>query len=202
LSVGCYSLSAYWVAVTSITYVLQCFYASLYATLVYFVSIGNPSVEQFFCLYGLILLTVLTFQAAGFFFGSVFDLANGMTAGILFITFSFAFSGFFNPQVQSWLMWLEWMNPYTYAFSLALYLLFSGNDFTCKTESSSYDVCDALSPNYKGYISDTDIFVKLNIRLSDNSGYHVLALFSFTLLFRSLSYCGLNRRMKKALLET
>lgn len=196
MSVGAYDIWAYFLARTTISYIMDLFWMTMFAIAVYFVAFQGPEFVGFASLWGLNCITILGMQSVGFFAGATFDLVNGGIATMLFIIFCFAFSGFFNKDVQPWLQWTSFVNPFAYAYSLGIRIAFAGVHFECNESSKTqYTECS----NGSGHITDQMIYDMYNVKLDIYTC--VIGLVVTSVLFRYSACIALKYRVKRALMK-
>jgi len=181
LSVGSYSLSAFFTAKTVAVLPLDWAWPVFYVTIVYWMTAPNLLFSAYLSVLGSTLLTVVAMQSVGLVISAGVPANQMVTVAVLIITFFFGYSGLFAPNMAYWLTWAEKLNLLVYAYTLHLRSIFTVDlTFNCKTPLSEYANCPAEK------IRNESIFEEHNVKYS--SSICVLVLVAASLLLRFISY--------------
>eukprot|EP00933_Yihiella_yeosuensis_P044697 TRINITY_DN39961_c0_g1_i1.p1 TRINITY_DN39961_c0_g1~~TRINITY_DN39961_c0_g1_i1.p1 ORF type:complete len:665 (-),score=88.38 TRINITY_DN39961_c0_g1_i1:80-2074(-) len=141
LSVGCYSLGAFYVARTLLVLPLEYSWPTLWTAGVFWITNINPNFWIYLQFQCMVYLSFAVFHG----FGLAIS-ASGMPPGrsntfaLLAITYFFAWSGFFADmgKLPAWISWLRHTNPFAYSLQLAMHIILPKDlEFTCDGSEST-----------------------------------------------------------------
>lgn len=181
LSVGAYSLGAFYIARTVTAVPIDFAWPSFYVTIVYWMTVPNALFSAYLSILGATLLTVVVMQSVGQLISAAVPKEQMVTVSVIVITYFFGYSGLFAPEMPSWLSWAKGANLLAYAYHLMLRSVFTDtSSFSCAAFGSEYSVCPP------GPIRSSDVLQKHGV---DNSAsFCVAVLVSAMLLMKLLAY--------------
>lgn len=141
LSVGCYSLSAFYIAGTVSVLPLHLVWPTIWTTGVYWMTNLNPSVVVFVQVLVVTLVSFILMQGIGLAISAGVKAENSATVAVVLITYFFAYSGLFMEvdRFPDWLQWAVETNIFVYGYQVMLHIILEDLDFRCLEDS------DALS---------------------------------------------------------
>jgi len=144
LAVGAYRLSAYYTATAGMILPIDFLFASYYTAIVYLMAFPfYLYFEQLLCFALLNCLTVTMFYSIGLLMATGVPTRHLMVTMLSFITFCFAYAGFFRPydEMFVWMRWVEHINPFVYTYNVAMHITYSWGPtgFKCFANESAYD---------------------------------------------------------------
>jgi len=139
LKVGCYPLSAYYIARTLLTLPLEFVWPTIWVTCFFWATRLSQSPVAYILVLLLVYLNYMVFQGVGLMMSaSNMPLSRANTLSLLLITYLFAWSGLMMDmrQVPSWLHWAGEGNVFALSISLMFRIITEDVEYTCRSNGS------------------------------------------------------------------
>jgi len=204
LQVGAYRVSAYYMADSCVKLLRMMLWPSIFlipTILIMFQPIAyKNALWKFPALWAMYWFVITLTQGLGLLFGAAFDMVNAGIVNILYLTFCFAYCGFFN-ELKGWLEWTVWLNPYAPILSLTAGILWDGSTWTCQ-EAGDFsiqaypDQCnDSKTP---AVITASELMDKF---FKQQGWGAVVFILVYIVVSRVLTYFALMRRFGKNMVD-
>jgi len=181
-----YRLSAYFMAMTVADLPVTLIMPALYMLISYWMVAWSFGFVTFVLITLIAMVGVMNGQAFGYLIGASFDdLQIGQTVMMVVMSLLMLVGGFFNPNIPSWLSWVQYISPFYYASNAAMQVIFKepipcdGSDQLCEAGQTSIPA--------QSYLSKT-----LHIHLP--LWVNLCVLFLFIVAPRLLAYIVLRRK--------
>lgn len=145
-----YSLGAYYIAKALVSVPTTSFWSLFFGIIMLACSNIAPTAAMAAAVVATMQLCVLVFQALGLALSASLPMHHVMTAGIVYVTFCFAFAGFFvlPSNMKPAFAWLRWLDPQTYLWQLQMQNVFQLQTLsTCSPQTAKTSPFCGGSPN-------------------------------------------------------
>jgi hypothetical protein len=199
LSVGAYSLEAYFVARSTLLIPLSLYWPLLFTTIAWWMSGMNDGFLVYVEFFLLIALVTITSQSFGLWVGSAFKMEHSVVACLSLMCVFFSYAGFLVPLalIPDALRWPQWISIMGHGFNVAMWIVFNQGEppnHECAVPST-FAVCN----EGQDYITTTDIFdFYLDGLTASDISTSIGLLFAMLVGFRVLAYLFLRRTVKQA----
>jgi hypothetical protein len=195
LKVGCYLLSAYYVARTLLTLPLEFVWPTLWITCFFWATRLSPYPIAYVLMMLLCYLNYVVFQSVGLLMSaSNMPLSRANTVNLLLITYLFAWSGLMMDmrRVPGWLHWASDGNIFAASIRVAFRIVTEGVDYTCSSSGSgSPEGCN------DGVLTGSEAREWLGV--GGSPLVYVLGLVLLLLICRLLSFALLRYSLRDAI---
>jgi ABC-type multidrug transport system permease subunit len=181
-----YRLSAYFMAMTVADLPVTLIMPALYMLISYWMAAWSLGFVTFVLITLIAMVGVMNGQAFGYLIGASFDdLQIDHTVMMVVMSLLMLVGGFFNPNIPSWLSWVQYISPFYYALNAAMQVIFKepipcdGSNLYCEAGQTSIPA--------QSYLSET-----LHIHLP--LWVNLCVLFLFIVAPRLLAYIVLRRK--------
>merc|ERR1712241_1560209 len=181
-----YRLSSYFLAMTVADLPVTLIMPALYMLISYWMVAWSFGFVTFILVTCIAMVGVMNGQAFGYLIGAAFDdIQIGQTVMMVVMSLLMLVGGFFNPDIPSWLSWVQYLSPFYYAGDAAMQVIFKQN-IPC---DGSGKLC---APGETFYPAQSFLQDGLNVNLS--IGVNLGVLFLFIIVPRILAYIVLRRK--------
>eukprot|EP00419_Tripos_fusus_P041150 CAMPEP_0172792136 /NCGR_PEP_ID=MMETSP1074-20121228/208822_1 /TAXON_ID=2916 /ORGANISM="Ceratium fusus, Strain PA161109" /LENGTH=535 /DNA_ID=CAMNT_0013629201 /DNA_START=39 /DNA_END=1646 /DNA_ORIENTATION=+ len=195
LKVGCYPLSAYYIARTLLMLPLDFVWPTFWVTSFFWATRLSPSPIAYVIVLPLMYLNYMVFQGVGLLMSAAnMPMSRANTVSLLFITYLFAWSGLMMDMSRAprWLHWASDGNIFGLSISLMFRIITEDVDYTCSSNGSgSPEGCN------DGVLTGAEAREWLGV--DRNPQTCVLSLVLMLVLCRLLSFVLLRHSLRDAI---
>mmetsp|Transcript_15601 Transcript_15601/g.20340 ORF Transcript_15601/g.20340 Transcript_15601/m.20340 type:complete len:668 (-) Transcript_15601:3085-5088(-) len=189
---GTYHMSSYFIAKTLSEAPVRLTLPLLYMVFSYWLAGLNKSIGIFLGTTGCTLLSVFAGESIGLLLGaSIFDFEKAMVVLAVLGLGLMAVGGFFVENIPSFMVWVEFISPFKYAFDASQQLTFD-RDVPCDGSAVLEEYCGGRSTGY-ATVDDIHEFLGIQGSVAFNAGMLlVFSIFCRCGAFIALKVCYLT----------
>ncbi|CAG8531383.1 9046_t:CDS:2 [Paraglomus occultum] len=191
-----YRLSSYFIAKQIAEFPLVLVAPLFYTLLVYWIGNLVDDFGRFVAHMAITMITVLTAQGFGYFFGAVLmDMQQSMTASTVFMLSTMLLAGFYATNIPYWIEWTSYISFSRYSFRLLMQNQFLAGSFRLECVSGIRSEL-AQCANGADFVSGEEVLEHL--KLNDTKWYiNLISVFAYFVGIRLLAYFALRNYGKK-----